>query len=89
MNNKQALVVTTEHRGVFFGYGEVTEKKIIRLENARMCVYWPQENHGVLGLASDGPKAGARITPCIPAILIQGVTSIMETTREAETEWNK
>ena len=65
---KQALVVTTAHRGVFFGYGEQTEKDTITLENARMCLYWPVENKGVLGLASDGPKKGSRVSPAAPNI---------------------
>ena len=86
---KQALVVTTEQRGVFFGYGEPTDGEVIRLENCRMCVYWPEENHGVVGLASDGPKKGARIGPAAPAITLQNVTAIMEASPMAVLNWEK
>jgi len=85
----KGLVVTTKHRGVFFGYGEPSDKDTIELKNARMCIYWPEENRGVVGLASDGPKKGARITPSAPSIILRGVTSVMETTKEAEKAWEK
>lgn len=39
VSDKIALVVTTEHKGVFFGYGVPTTEKTIRIEQARMCVY--------------------------------------------------
>ena len=81
------LVVTTSHRGVFFGYGEPTDGDTIRLEQARMCVYWPQENKGVVGLAADGPKNGARVGPAAPAMTLRGVTAIMEASDAAVKAW--
>ena len=86
---KQPLVVTTAHRGVFFGYGEPTESKTITLEDARMCIYWPQSNKGVVGLASDGPHNGARVGPRAPSVLLQDITAIFECTPEAATAWEK
>lgn len=83
----QALMVTTEHRGVFFGYGEPTTEKTIRLERARMCIYWPTENKGVLGLAAMGPVKGSKIGPAVPAITLQGVTAITEVGEEAVKRW--
>ena len=82
------LIVTTAHRGVFFGYGIVTDKKIIRLENARMCVYWSNECKGIVGLATSGPTKNCKIGPAAIAITIQDVTAIMEVTKEAEDKWN-
>lgn len=81
------LVVTTAHRGVFFGYGEPTASDTIRLERARMCVYWPKELHGVIGLASKGPTKGAKIGPAAPAITLQNVTSIIEASESAAKAW--
>lgn len=49
---KRAVVITTELRGVFFGYLDKEPKKIpaeITLKNARMCVYWDSTVKGVLG----------------------------------------
>jgi len=83
------LVVTTSFRGVFFGYGTPTESKTIRLERARMCIKWPPEQRGVIGLAADGPKAGAKVGPACPAITIQEVTAVMEATEEAAARWEK
>ena len=87
MIEKQALVVTTAHRGVFFGYGQVTDSSVIRLENARMCLYWPAENKGVVGLASQGPLKGSRVGPKAPAITLRDVTAIMEVSPEATQRW--
>lgn len=85
--NGQALVVTTQHRGVFFGYGTPTAESTIELSRARMCLYWPEENHGVVGLAADGPKTGARIGPAAPKIMLRDVTAVMECSPEAVAAW--
>ncbi len=34
------VVVTTAHRGVFFGYATDTDGETIRMEQSRLCVYW-------------------------------------------------
>ena len=85
----QPLVVTTAHRGVFFGYGEPTTESTIRLERARMCVYWPESNHGVLGLVADGPKKGAKVGPAAPALTLRDVTAVMEVSEAAVKAWEK
>jgi hypothetical protein len=81
------LLVTTAHKGVFFGYGTPTTGKTIRLEKARMCVYWPSELHGVLGLAMKGPNKGSRVGPAVKAITITDVTSVAEVSEEAVKGW--
>lgn len=88
MKNQKPLVVTTTHKGVFFGYGTVTTAKTIRLEKARMCVSWSSDVKGIVGLAANGPTKNCRIGPAAPAITLQDVTSIMETSIEAEAQWN-
>ena len=85
----QPLVVTTAHRGVFFGYGEPTTESTIRLERVRMCLYWPQENKGVIGLAATGPVKGSRVGPAAPAMTLQGVTAVMEASEAAAAAWEK
>lgn len=81
------LVITTALKGVFFGYGIVTEKKIIRITKARMCVYWDANTKGVGGLAANGPGPGCRIGPAAPAMTLHDVTSIMEASEEAAKKW--
>ena len=88
---KKYVVVTTDNtrRGVFGGYLKSydQDKQIAVLTQARMAVYWPSATRGVVGLASIGPQKGSRITPEIPSIELNGVTSVMDTTKEAEKQW--
>jgi hypothetical protein len=86
---KQALMVTTVHRGVFFGYGTKTKESEIELENVRMCVYWSSDMHGVMGLAVQGPSAQCKISPSVNKVLLRDVTAIMEVTPEAIKAWEK
>lgn len=83
---ERAVVVTTAHRGVFFGYATDTDGEIIRLRAARNCLYWPAENKGFMGLAAMGPKEGSRIGPAAD-IALRDITSVVECTPEAVTAW--
>jgi hypothetical protein len=88
---ERAVVITTEHRGVFFGY-VANEKKApaeIELEKARMCVYWSSDVKGVLGLAATGPTKGCRVTHSIPKFTAYKVTGILECSPEAVEAWEK
>lgn len=84
---EQAVLVTTEHRGVFFGYATKTDGKTIELTRARNCIYWPSSNQGFLGLAKMGPMDGARIGPAADAITLHGVTCVARCTPEATLAW--
>lgn len=85
---KVPVVVTTKHKGVFFGYGTPSQEQTIRIERARMCVYWSADVQGVLGLAATGPSKGCKISPEIPAITLQDVTSVMEASKESAAAWS-
>lgn len=90
--NGVPVVVTTEHKGVFFGYmnkGHSKDVLSVRLERARMCVYWSAEMKGVVGLAATGPNHRCKIGPAAPAITLQKVTSIMECSPEATRAWEE
>lgn len=53
---EQAVLVTTEFRGVFFGYmTEMPKDGSVTLKRAQNCVYWSADVKGFLGLASTGP----------------------------------
>ena len=84
-----ALLVTTTHKGVFFGYGEPTTEATIKLERARMCVYWSSECHGVLGLAAKGPTKNCKVGPAVPAITLRDVTSVTEVSEAAVQAWER
>ncbi len=83
------LVVTTNHRGVFFGFGRPTTNKTIRLTKVQMCVYWSSDVKGVLGLAASGPTRGCKIGPPVPAMTLQDVTGVIEASDEAKSAWEK
>ena len=59
----RAVLVTTAHRGMFFGYASQTDGETISLTRARLCVYWSRDVRGFMGLASTGPTATCRIGP--------------------------
>jgi len=84
--SERAVLVTTEHRGVFFGYATDTAGDVIALRAARNCLHWPAENKGFLGLASMGPLKGARIGPAAD-IEIRRITCVAECTPEAVKAW--
>lgn len=96
-------MVTTEYKGVFFGYAEKTWRllpflfgffsnldigKTIRLKNARCCIYWDSSMKGFMGLASIGPSDRCRIGPQAD-IGLRGVTAVIEVTKEAAEKWEK
>ena len=82
------VVVTTAHRGVFFGFlaGGRTAK-VVDLASAQMCVYWSGDVRGVLGLASHGPSPDCKVTRPVPRITLQDVTAVMDATAEAVVAW--
>jgi hypothetical protein len=86
------VLVTTEHRGVFFGYvaGETPDLPTkLALLNARNCVYWSTDERGVFGLAVSGPGPKCKIGPQVPTITIWKITSIADCTPAAAAAWEK
>lgn len=86
---KRMVVVTTDkdRRGVFFGKLVSEDGDIVELADARMAVYWSKETKGAAGLAAIGPQDGSRISPPVPKIKLNGVTSIMDCSYEAVKKW--
>lgn len=85
-SKERAVLVTTTHRGVFFGYATKTDGATIALRSARNCLYWPTANKGFLGLANMGPVSGSRVGP--PAdIELRDITCVAECTPESVKAW--
>lgn len=82
-----AVLVTTAHRGVFFGFTSETEGAVIKLRAARNCVYWPTAQKGFLGLANMGPLDGAKVGPAAN-IELRDITCVAECTPESVKRWN-
>jgi hypothetical protein len=83
------VLVTTEFRGVFFGYAEDTSGDQITLTNARNCIYWPATNGGFGGLASEGPANGSRIGAVVETLDLRKITSVAEVSTAAVEVWEK
>ena len=74
----RAVLVTTQHRGVFFGMATKTTGETIELTDVRNILYWPQECKGFLGLAADGPKTGAKLGPAAQRVELRNITSVTD-----------
>jgi len=86
MTDKRPVVVTTEFRGVFFGYAENTAGDAIRLTGARNCIYWSPKTGGFMGLASGGPGKGSRIGARAD-VELRKITAVLDVTPEAVAAW--
>jgi hypothetical protein len=80
------VVVTTKHRGVFFGRLEADEGDKVKLAEARNCLRWAGTK-GFLGLAAAGPTGQCRIGPAAPELVLYGVTSVSVCSDEARKAW--
>jgi hypothetical protein len=82
---ERAVIVCTEHRGVFFGYATDTNGTTIHLRAAKMAIYWGTTK-GVMELAAIGPNSKSKISA--PAdIEVRKVTAVMEVAAEAVAKW--
>lgn len=81
------VLVTTEFRGVFFGYAEDTSSDTIILNNCRNCIYWPNTQGGFGGLASEGPAKGSRIGARVTKVELRKITAVAEVTPASVEKW--
>lgn len=84
-----AVVVTTAHRGVFFGYADDTTGETITLRNARNCLYWSEDVKGFLGLSATGPTSGCRIGNATPTLTLRNITAVAPCTAVAVAAWER
>lgn len=85
-DGERAVVVTTAHRGVFFGYADSTDGDVIKLRAARNCIYWSSAVRGFMGLAATGPDKQSKVGPSAD-IEVRQITSVIECTPEAVAAW--
>jgi len=83
MNSKSdknlcGVLVTTEFRGVFFGYIDLAESfdDPLVLFNARNCLYWDASVKGFIGLAENGPNDKCRIGPRVSQLILKKIPSV-------------
>ena len=84
----KAVIVTTKHRGVFFGYAkpDTLNDKTITLEKARCAIRFGTTG-GFLELAETGPTSLSKIGSTAPAIQVRDITSVVTVTDKAEAAW--
>lgn len=89
MNDCIPVLVTTKHRGVFFGWIDPATKAAttLTLKRCRNCIYWASSCGGVLGLAAKGPNSDCKIGTEAPEVVLHDITSVSEVTEEAATAW--
>lgn len=85
-STRQPVLVTTAHRGVFFGYTNQIDGETIALKDARLCLYWSADVKGFMGLASSGPSSSCRIGPKAD-ITLRNITAVVSVTPEAVAKW--
>lgn len=88
-NDGRAVLVTTDKRGVFFGFlvGEPSKAQVT-LRACRMVVSWDPATRGIVGLVSAGPTPGCRITGAAGAAsILYDVTSVLECTDAAKARF--
>jgi hypothetical protein len=88
------VIVCTEFRGVFFGYLSPADEALaaggsdrVKLTRCRNCLYWPTEQKGFVGLATEGPLTGCRVGPAAESIELRKVTAIVAVSDAAADRW--
>jgi hypothetical protein len=90
MGDRIGVLVTTLHKGVFFGFifpEHIENKAVLRMQRARNCIYWAASVGGFLGLASRGPDRDCRVGKEAPEIILHDITSVAICTQEAIDAW--
>jgi len=82
---ERPVIVTTEFRGVFFGYAEDTSGDKFHLRGARMAIYWGT-TRGLMQLAETGPTKTSKISARAD-MEVRKVTAVFEVTPEAAKAW--
>lgn len=82
-------LITTDKRGVFFGYINPDDigKESFHAKEVQMCQYWSQDVMGVLGLAAVGPSKSSRVSKVTKGGYIYGVTLVIECSPQAVEAW--
>ena len=80
---ERCVIVTTAHRGVFFGeLADDKGKESVVLDRARNIIRW-SGRRGFLGLATYGPEKESAIGATANRILLYDITGVADCTVEA------
>lgn len=90
MTERIPVLVTTAHRGVFFGFCDPLErdnKAKIHLTRIRNCISWSADVGGFLGLAATGPSSSCKIGAEALEAVLHDITSCTLCTEGAVAKW--
>ena len=82
---ERPVIVTTEHRGVFFGYAGDTTGSTIDLKRARMAIRFGTTK-GLMELAETGPTANSKISARAD-LELRKITAVFEVSEVAAKKW--
>lgn len=87
-NGSRAVLITTEHRGVFFGYVDDESKfpSEITLTKMRNCIQWSGMK-GFLELTTAGPNKQCRVGPAAARGTLAKCTGRWDVEPEAVKAW--
>lgn len=89
MEGFRPVLVTTKHRGVFFGWvaadGDLA-KPTLALQSARMAIRWGT-TRGVAQLAETGPTSASKIGAKADLPVLHDVTAVWDVTDQAVVAW--
>lgn len=89
--NGKAVLVTTVHRGVFFGYlvGAAAKEQVV-ISRARNVTYWDVATRSFLGLAAHGPTDACRVSAAAgEASTLFDITGVFTCTPEAVEKFER
>lgn len=87
-DEKPAVIVTTKHRGVFFGHlVEDQRPQRVSLEGARCAIRFGTTG-GFMQLAATGPTPNTKAGPAVDCDL-EDITSVTRCSPEAVAAWEK
>jgi hypothetical protein len=83
------VIVTTVHKGVFFGEVEenadTTGSQIV-LHNCRMAIYWGT-TRGLWQLAETGPTSTSKISALSQRVELRDITAVLDVSPAAAEAW--
>lgn len=86
----QNILVTTQHRGVWFAQvpvgTDLTPKTLTNLLNCRMAIYWGTTK-GLQQLCQTGPTESSKISDPANIPVLHDITAVFQVTDNAAAVW--
>lgn len=85
----QPIVVTTEYRGIFFGYVKDSSNlpESIELTEVCNCLSWSSDMGGFVGLIAKGPSESCKIGPSAESMTLWKITSCAPVSTVVAANW--